>query len=54
MGTENTHHRGGITVRLTSCLTSLDSTKQVKVLLIHHKQSSVLWIVSITAQQRNH
>ena len=30
---ENTH-----TVRLTSCLTRLDSTKQVNLTLIQHKQ----------------
>ena len=32
--------RGNITVQLTSCLTGLDSTKQVNMLLIQHKQSS--------------
>ena len=32
--------RGGITVRLTSCLTALDSTKLVNIYLIQHKQSS--------------
>ena len=31
---------GSITVQLTSCLTGLDSTKQVKLMLIKHKQSS--------------
>ena len=31
---------GSITVRLTSCLTGVDWTKQVKVMLIQHKQSS--------------
>ena len=31
--------RGRITVRLTSCLTGLDSTKQVNMLLIQHKRS---------------
>ena len=31
---------GSITVWLTSCLTGLDLTKQVKLLLIEHKQSS--------------
>ena len=31
---------GSITVQLTSCFTSLESTKQVKMLLIQHKQSS--------------
>ena len=31
---------GSITVRLTSCLTGLDLTKQVKLMLIHHKQSN--------------
>ena len=40
---ENTRHRGGsITVQLTSCLTGLDSTKQVKLILIQLKQSG--WI----------
>ena len=34
--------RGSITVQLTSCLTGLDSTKQVDILLIQHKRSS--WI----------
>ena len=29
-----------ITVRLTSCLTGLDSTKQVNLLLFQHMQSS--------------
>ena len=33
---------GSISVLLTSCLTGLDSTKQVNLLLIQHKQSS--WI----------
>ena len=31
-----------ITVRLTSCLTSLDLTKQVKLLFVQHNQST--WI----------
>ena len=34
--------KGSITVSLTSCLTGLDSTKQVNMLLIQHQQSS--WI----------
>ena len=33
---------GSISVQLTSCLTGLELTKQVKLLLIQHKQSS--WI----------
>ena len=37
---ESTHHRGSITVWLTSCLTAFDLTKQVKLLLIQHMQSS--------------
>jgi len=32
--------RGGITVRVTSCLTGLDSTKLVNLYLIQQKQSS--------------
>ena len=32
--------RGNINVWLTSCLIGLDSTGQVKMLLIQHKQSS--------------
>ena len=32
---------GNITVRLTSCLTGLDLTKQVKVLFIQHKQKQL-------------
>ena len=32
--------KGSITVSLTSCLTGLDSTKQVNMLLIQHQQSS--------------
>ena len=32
--------RGSVTVRPTSCLTGLGSTKQVNMLLIQHKQSS--------------
>ena len=35
---------GSITVHLTSCLTGLDSTKQVNMLLIQLKQSS--WILT--------
>ena len=31
---ENTHHGGSISVRPTSCLTGLDLTKQVKLLLM--------------------
>ena len=42
---ENTHFlMGSITVRLTSCLTGLDSTKLVNLYLIQHKQSS--WILT--------
>ena len=37
---KNTYHRGSITVLLSSCLTGLDSTKQVKLMLIQYKQSS--------------
>ena len=38
---ETTLPNGGrITVWLTSCLTSLDSTKQAKMMLIQHKQRS--------------
>ena len=33
---------GSITVHLTSCLTGLDSTKQVKFLIIKHKKSSLI------------
>ena len=40
MATENTPHRGSITVWLTSCLTGLDMTKQAKLMLIKHEQSS--------------
>ena len=37
---DNTHFvRGSNTVRLTSCLTGLDSTKLVNLYLIQHKQS---------------
>ena len=34
--------KGSITVRLTSCLTGLDSTKQFDVFLIRHKQSTCI------------
>ena len=36
---QNTHHRGSITVQMTSCLTCLDATKQIKLMLIQQKQS---------------
>ena len=36
----NTHNRGSTTVRLTSCLTGFDLTKQEKLLFMPHKQSS--------------
>ena len=38
----NLENRGSITIWLTSCLTCLNSTKQVNMLIIQHKQSS--WI----------
>ena len=37
---ENTAHGGSITVWLTSSLTGLDLTKQVKLLLLQRMQSS--------------
>ena len=33
---------GSITVQLTFSLTGLDSAKQLKLMLIHHKQSSII------------
>ena len=36
--------RGSITVRLTSCLTGLDSIKLVNLYLIQHKKS--IWILT--------
>ena len=42
VGADNFLCKGTITVWLTSCLTGLDLTKQVNLLLIQHKQSS--WI----------
>ena len=35
---ENIYHMRSITVQLTSWLTGLDSTKQVELMLIHHKK----------------
>ena len=35
---ENTHHKGSITVQLTSCLTGFESTKQMNMLPIQQKQ----------------
>ena len=46
---ENTDHRGSITVWLTSCLTDLDLTKQVKLLFIPQKQSR--WMQTKTGSQ---
>ena len=36
--------RGSITVQLTFCMTVLDSSKQVNLLSIQHKQSCVIQI----------
>ena len=40
--TENIYQSESITVRLTSCLTASYLTKQVKMLFIQHKQSSLI------------
>ena len=42
MGRENSLRKGSISIQLTFLLTSLDSTKQVNLLLIKHKPWSSL------------